>query len=267
MAPFILILNPLEQFEIVQYIAMEGPLFGHIQIGLANAGFYLLVASIFLIVLHRLHPTVAVLGLGNRLMLCLESLFGSLLQVVKDQVSPAGQHYFPAIYSLFVAILFLNLVGLIPYSFTATAHFVLTLGFSTTIVVGVSFLGLRIHGLNFFTLFIPAGTPVALLPMLVLIETVSYLARAFSLGIRLSANMLAGHILLHIIANFSWNFVTSAFLGVIIIPLPLLILSLLYGLEIGVGLIQAYVFVLLACNYIKDAISLHSINSPLLSQK
>jgi len=188
----------------------------------------------------------------------MESLFGSVLQVVKDQVGPTGQPYFPAIYSLFLFILFLNLVGLIPYSFTATAHFALTLGFSTTIIMGVTLLGLYLHGLRFFSLFVPAGTPLALVPMLVLIESVSYLARAFSLGIRLSANMLAGHILLHIIADFSWSFITGSLLGVILIPLPLLFLTLLYGLEIGVALIQAYVFVLLTCNYIKDAISLHN---------
>ncbi|CAB4424407.1 unnamed protein product [Rhizophagus irregularis] len=156
----------------------------------------------------------------------------------------------------------LAFLGLIPYSFTATAHFALTLGFSSTILLGVTLLGLHRHGLHFFSLFVPAGTPLPLVPLLVLIESVSYLARAFSLGIRLAANMLAGHILLHIIATFSWKFIVGSLLGIIMIPLPLLFLTLLYGLEIGVALIQAYVFVLLTCSYINDAISLHSENSP-----
>jgi F-type H+-transporting ATPase subunit a len=257
-----MIYNPLEQFEIVKFIAMEGPLFGYIQIGLTNIGFYLLLASLFLIFLHLLYNKEGVLGLGNTLMLCVESLFGFILQLVKNQIGPKGQPYFPAIYSLFLFILFLNLIGLIPYSFTATAHFALTLGFSSTILLGVTLLGLHRHGLHFFSLFVPAGTPLPLVPLLVLIESVSYLARAFSLGIRLAANMLAGHILLHIISSFSWKFITGSLLGIIMIPLPLLFLTLLYGLEIGVALIQAYVFVLLTCSYINDAISLHSENSP-----
>jgi F-type H+-transporting ATPase subunit a len=258
MTHVIKIYNPLEQFEILKFIAMEGPLFGYIQIGLTNIGFYLLLASLFLIFLHLLYNREGVLGLSNTLMLCMESLFGFVLQLVKNQVGPTGYPYFPAIYSLFLFILFLNLVGLIPYSFTATAHFALTLGFSATIVLGVTLLGFHRHGLHFFSFFIPAGTPLALVPMLVLIETISYIARAFSLGIRLGANMLAGHVLLHIIADFSWKFITGSLLGIIMIPLPLLFLTLLYGLEIGVALIQAYVFVLLTCSYINDAIKLHS---------
>lgn len=252
-----MIYNPLEQFEIIKFIAMEGPLFGYIQIGLTNIGFYLLLASLFLIFLHLLYNKEGVLGLGNTLMLCVESLFGFILQLVKNQIGPKGQPYFPAIYSLFLFILFINLIGLIPYSFTATAHFALTLGFSSTILLGVTLLGLHRHGLHFFSLFVPAGTPLPLVPLLVLIESVSYLARAFSLGIRLSANMLAGHILLHIIASFSWKFIIGSLIGLLLTPLPLLFLTLLYGLEIGVALIQAYVFVLLTCSYINDAITLH----------
>jgi F-type H+-transporting ATPase subunit a len=249
--------NPLEQFEIVKFIAMEGPLFGYMQFGLTNIGFYLFLASLFLIFLHLQYNREGVLGLGNTLMLCMESLFGFALQLVKNQVGPTGQTYFPAIYSLFLFILFLNLIGLIPYSFTATAHFALTLGFSTTIVLGVTILGLKLHGLHFFSYFVPAGTPLALVPFLTLIETVSYVARAVSLGVRLSANMIAGHILLHLFSSFTWKFVTGSILGLLLAPLPLFFITLLYGLEIGIAFIQAYVFVLLTCSYIKDAILLH----------
>jgi F-type H+-transporting ATPase subunit a len=249
--------NPLEQFEIVKFIAMEGPLFGYIQIGLTNIGFYLLLASLFLIFLHLLYNREGVLGLGNTLMLCMETIFGFVLQLVKNQVGPTGQPYFPAIYSLFLFILFLNLVGLIPYSFTATAQFALTLGLSSTIILGVTILGLKLHGLHFFSLFVPAGTPLALVPLLTIIEAVSYVARAVSLGVRLSANMLAGHILLHLFSTFSWKFITGSFLGLLLAPLPLLFITLLYGLEIGVAFIQAFVFVLLTCSYIQDAIKLH----------
>jgi F-type H+-transporting ATPase subunit a len=187
----------------------------------------------------------------------METIFGFVLQLVKNQVGPTGQPYFPAIYSLFLFILFLNLVGLIPYSFTATAQFALTLGLSSTIILGVTILGLKLHGLHFFSLFVPAGTPLALVPLLTIIEAVSYVARAVSLGVRLSANMLAGHILLHLFSTFSWKFITGSFLGLLLAPLPLLFITLLYGLEIGVAFIQAFVFVLLTCSYIQDAIKLH----------
>jgi F-type H+-transporting ATPase subunit a len=253
--------NPLEQFEIVKFIAMEGPLFGYIQFGLTNIGFYLFLASLFLIFLHLQYNKEGVLGLGNTLMLCMESLFGFVLQLVKNQVGPTGQPYFPAIYSLFLFILFLNLIGLIPYSFTATAHFALTLGLSSTIVLGVTLLGLHRHGLHFFSYFVPAGTPLALVPLLVVIESVSYLARAFSLGIRLSANMIAGHILLHLFSSFTWKFATGSFLGILLVPFPLIFITLLYGLEIAIAFIQAYVFVLLTCSYINDAIYLHDESS------
>jgi F-type H+-transporting ATPase subunit a len=257
-----MIYNPLEQFEIFQFIAIEGPLFGYIQIGLTNIGFYLLLASLFLIFLHLLYNREGVLGLGNTLFLCMESLFGFVLQLVKNQVGSKGQPYFPALYSLFLFILLLNLIGLIPYSFCATAQFALTLGFSTTIVLGVTILGLKLHGFHFFSLFVPAGTPLALVPLLTFIESVSYVARAVSLGVRLSANMLAGHILLHLIGSFSWQFLTGSLIGVLLAPLPLLFLTLLYGLEVGVAFIQAYVFVLLTSSYINDGLSLHSENSP-----
>jgi F-type H+-transporting ATPase subunit a len=257
MAHIIQMNNPLEQFEIMKFIAIEGPLFGYIQIGLTNIGFYLLLASLSLIFLHLLYNREGMLGLGHKFMLCMESLFGSVLQLVKNQVGPTGQFYFPAIYSLFLFILFLNLVGLIPYSFTATAHFAFTLGLSSTIVLGVTFLGLKLHGFHFFSLFLPAGTPLALVPLLTLIETVSYVARAFSLGVRLSANMIAGHILLNLFSSFTWKIITGSFLGLLLAPLPLLFITLLFGLEIGVAIIQAFVFVLLTCSYINDAISLH----------
>jgi|UniRef100_A0A1D1YSG1 F-type H+-transporting ATPase subunit a len=253
-----MIYNPLEQFEIFKFIALEGPLFGYIQIGLTNIGFYLLLASLFLIFLHLQYNREGILGLGNTLMLCMESLFGFVLQLVKNQIGPSGQPYFPALYSLFLFILLLNLIGLIPYSFCATAQFALTLGLSTTIVLGVTILGLKLHGFRFFSLFVPAGTPLGLVPLLTLIETVSYVARAVSLGVRLAANMLAGHILLHLFSTFSWKFITGSFLGLLLAPLPLLFITLLYGLEIGVAFIQAFVFVLLTCSYLQDAIKLHS---------
>src|SRR6266498_6109445 len=261
MTHIIQIYNPLEQFEIINFIAMEGPLFGYIQIGLTNIVFYLLVVLALILCLMILTSMAEGVGRRNAWALAQEALFGFVHNLVNSQLGAARSVFFPAIYSLFLFILFTNLLGLIPYSFCATAQFALTLGLSSTIVLGVTILGLKLHGFHFFSLFVPAGTPLGLVPLLTLIETVSYVARTVSLGVRLSANMLAGHILLHLIASFSWKFITGSLIGVLLAPVPLILLTLLFGLEIGVAIIQAFVFVLLTCSYISDAISLHNESS------
>jgi F-type H+-transporting ATPase subunit a len=257
MTHIIPIFNPLEQFEIIKFLAMEGPLFGYRQIGLTNIVFYLLVVLALILCLMIVTSMAEGVGRRNAWGLAQEALFGFVHNLVNSQLGAARSVFFPAIYSLFLFILFTNLLGLIPYSFCATAHLALTLGLSSTIVLGVTLLGLKLHGLHFLSLFVPGGTPLALVPLIVLIESVSYVARAFSLGVRLSANMLAGHILLHLMASFSWEFITGSLMGLLLAPLPLIGLSLLFGLEIGVAFIQAYVFVLLTCSYLNDAISLH----------
>lgn len=120
-----------------------------------------------------------------------------------------GQSYFPFIYALFLFILINNLIGLVPYSFASTSHFILTFALSFTIVLGATILGFQKHGLMFFSILVPAGCPLALLPLLVLIEFISYLARNISLGLRLAANILSGHMLLNILAGFTYNIMTS----------------------------------------------------------
>jgi F-type H+-transporting ATPase subunit a len=165
--------------------------------------------------------------------------------------------YVPFIYTLFLFILTSNLVGLVPYSFTVTSQFALTIGLSMTIFIGVTILGLTEHGLGFFSLFVPSGSPLFLVPLLAVIETVSYLARSLSLGIRLAGNMFAGHVLLKIISGFIWKIAIGSALGVLLIVLPMVILFALLGLELAVAGIQAYVLTLLTCSYLRDAIYLH----------
>src|SRR5881275_2315681 len=127
--------------------------------------------------------------------------------------------YFPFIYGLFIFILVNNLIGLVPYSFASTSHFILTFSISFTVVLGATILGFQRHGLKFFSLFVPSGCPLALLPLLVLIEFISYLSRNISLGLRLAANILSGHMLLNILAGFTYNIMTSGiiffFLGLV----------------------------------------------------
>ena len=177
--------------------------------------------------------------------------------MVRDQIGSANEIYLPFVYSLFFFILLGNLISNVPYSFAVTSSVIVALGLSFTILIGVTFLGLYIHKIKFFSYFIPSGTPLALVPLLVLIELVSYLARAFSLGIRLFANIVAGHTLLKILSTFLYQMFSASLVMFIVTLIPFAFFLSLVGLELAVSFIQSYVFVLLTCSYIKDAIDLH----------
>eukprot|EP00128_Syssomonas_multiformis_P016731 Colp12_sorted_trinity150504_noHs@22105 len=166
--------------------------------------------------------------------------------------------YFPFIFTIFTFILILNLSGLVPYTFSVTAQIIIAFGLSVSIFIGILTLGFLNHGIQFFSLFFPPGAPVALAPLLVLIELVSFSVRALSLGIRLAANMLAGHLLLSILSSFGFTLlIGGSVLGLIIGLLPVLIVYILFALETATCLIQAYVFSLLTCIYLYEAIELH----------
>jgi len=146
---------------------------------------------------------------------------------------------------------------MVPYSFASTSHFVLTFALSFTIVLGATILGFSKHGLKFFSILVPAGCPLALLPLLVLIEFISYLARNISLGLRLAANITAGHMLLNILSGFTYNIMNSGFIFLILSLIPLGFIIAFSGLELGIAVIQAQVFVVLTSGYIKDGLDLH----------
>ena len=146
---------------------------------------------------------------------------------------------------------------MVPYSFASTSHFLLTFSISFTVVLGATILGFQQHGLMFFSLFVPAGCPLSLLPLLVLIEFISYLARNVSLGLRLAANILSGHMLLNILSGFTYNIMNTGFIYFFFGFLPLAFIIAFSGLELGIAFIQAQVFVVLSCSYIKDGLDLH----------
>jgi F-type H+-transporting ATPase subunit a len=187
-----------------------------------------------------------------------ECIQDTILSIVTNQINKfTGQIYFPFILSLFMFILINNLIGLVPYSFSTTSHFVVTFSISFTIVFGATILGLQKHKLVFFALFVPAGCPLALVPVLVFVEFLSYLARNVSLGLRLAANMLSGHMLLNILSGFTFKIMSSGILFFILGLLPLSFIIAFSGLELAIAFIQAQVFVVLTCGYIKDALDLH----------
>jgi F-type H+-transporting ATPase subunit a len=251
------ILNPLSQFEITDLLALDTPLIGNIHLSITNIGFYLITGLIFILILNLLSTNYNRL-VSNNWSISQETLFATIHSIVVNQINPRkGQIYFPFIYGLFIFILINNLIGLVPYSFASTSHFVLTFSLSFTIVLGATILGFSKHGLEFFSLLVPAGCPLGLLPLLVLIEFISYLSRNISLGLRLGANIMSGHMLLNILSGFTYNIMTSGIIFFLIGLIPLAFIIAFSGLEIAIALIQAQVFVVLSCSYIKDGLDLH----------
>jgi F-type H+-transporting ATPase subunit a len=249
--------SPLDQFEIRNFISLELPILANIQFSLTNIGFYLIISLLIGLLLNILGDNNNKIVSSNW-SISQESIYTTINNLVISQISVSkGQIYFPFIYSLFIFILINNLLGMIPYSFASTSHFILTFSLSFTIVLGATILGFQKHGLKFFSLFVPAGCPLGLLPLLVLIEFISYLSRAVSLGLRLGANILSGHMLLNILSGFIYNIMTSGIIYFILGLIPLAFVVALCGLELGIAFIQSYVFVILTASYIKDSLYLH----------
>nr|YP_009912198.1 ATP synthase F0 subunit a [Dictyophora indusiata]YP_009912226.1 ATP synthase F0 subunit a [Phallus echinovolvatus]QLD96635.1 ATP synthase F0 subunit a [Dictyophora indusiata]QLD96663.1 ATP synthase F0 subunit a [Phallus echinovolvatus] len=255
-----LIFSPLEQFEVVSLISLNAPILGYLNLSLSNLALYSIIIFILVTSIHLVFKGT---GTNNTKLIpshwsiALESSYASINAIVREQIGLRNEIYLPFIYSLFFFIIIANLIGNTPYSFTITTSIIVAVGLSFTIFIGVTILGLYKHGLHFFSYFIPSGTPLALVPLLVLIEVTSYLARALSLGVRLFANMCAGHTLLKILSTFLYQMFGSGLLVAVFTLIPFSIFVALIGLEIAVSIIQAYVFVLLTSSYIKDAIELH----------
>ncbi len=245
--------NPLDQFEIRDLLSLTGP----INLSLISISLYLYIATIIIINFDSINNNLNKM-VPNSWSIFQETIYATIHSIVINQINEKkGQIYFPLIFSLFIFILTNNLIGMIPYSFASTSHFILTFSLSFTIVLGSTTLGLQKHSLKFFSLFVPSGCPLALLPLLVIIEFISYLARNISLGLRLAANILSGHMLLNILSGFTFNIMKMGIFYFFLAILPLLFIIAFSGLELAIAFIQAQVFVVLSCSYIKDAIDLH----------
>jgi len=249
--------SPLDQFEIRNLLSLDAPILANIHISLTNIGLYLMVGILFILSLNILATNYNKI-VSDKWSISQESIYATIHSIVVNQINTrSGQIYFPFIYTLFIFILINNLIGMVPYSFASTSHFILTFSLSFTIVLGATILGFQKHGLEFFSLLVPAGCPLGLLPLLVLIEFISYLARNISLGLRLAANILSGHMLLNILAGFTYNIMTSGFIFFFLGLIPLIFIIAFSGLELGIAFIQAQVFVVLTSSYIKDGLDLH----------
>lgn len=187
----------------------------------------------------------------------LEKLYKLATQLIFDVITTGSEKYLPVISVLFIFILLNNLVGLVPYSFTVTSHIILTFFLSFTIFIAMNIIGFQKHGFKLFSLFLPTNTKIFLALLLVPIELISYIAKPISLGVRLFINLMAGHSLLKVIINFSWNVLLFENIKAIFFIIPHFIVTLLMGLELGVALIQAYVFITLTAIYLSDSETLH----------
>jgi len=252
-----IIQNPLSQFEIRDLLILDMPILNNIHLAITNLTEYLVISFVIIIMLNSMAQKHGYLFV-QYWALSKECIQDTIFSIVTSQINKFnGQIYYPFILTLFMFILINNLIGLVPYSFSVTSHFILTFSISFSIVIGATILGLQKHKLVFFSLFVPVGCPLALVPALVLIEFISYLARNVSLGLRLAANMLSGHMLLHILSGFTFKIMSSGILFFILGLLPLSFIIAFSGLELAISFIQAQVFVVLSCSYIKDGLDLH----------
>jgi len=250
--------SPLEQFQVLPIFSVY---LNFIDISLTNETIILVLILFFSLVLFTSLVKEQESGyfiVPNRWQSVIEIIYKLILSLVTDNIKDKkNQHFFPLVFSIFFLLLSINLIGLIPYSFTLTSHLIVTLTLSLSIFIGINIICVRLHGINFFSLFLPAGTSVVLAFLLVPIELISYIFKPISLSIRLFANMMAGHTLLKVIAGFAFTLMGNVGILFLLHYIPLLILIPLFGLELGVALIQSFVFSILICIYLNDAINLH----------
>lgn len=246
--------SPLEQFAILPIIPAH---LGSVYFSFTNSALIMIVGVGLFCALLSMTLTQGGTLVPSHWQSVVEMVYEFVTALVDEQIGEKGQPYFPLIFTTFSFILICNLIGMIPYSFTATSHFIVTLGLALSLAIGMLIIGFATHGLHFFALLMPPGAPIALAPLLVLLELLSYVSKFISLGVRLGANMLAGHCLLKIIAGFAWTMLCTGGLLAVASTGPFAVVFLLTGLELGIAMIQAYVFSMLLCIYLNEAIHLH----------
>lgn len=242
--------DPLHQFQIKNIVTL-GHAGGH-EIALTNSAIFMIVAVALIAVLTIGGMARAALVPG-RVQSMVESLYEFVATTVRNSAGTEGMKFFPFVFSLFTFVLVLNLLGMLPYAFTVTSHIIITFALAALVISTVIIYGFVRHGFGFLKLFVPSGVPGWLLPLLVVVEVVSFVSRPISLSVRLFASMLAGHIALKIFAGFVVTLLTAG-AWAILSPLPLALAIALTALEFLVCALQAYVFATLTTIYLNDAL-------------
>ena len=240
-------IDPMHQFEIQPLVPIQ---IGGLDISFTNSSAWMLaiVLATYLFLSAAMRRSALVPG---RLQSLAELSYEFVLNMVQQNAGKGSMTYFPFIYTLFLFILCANMFGMLPYSFTVTSHIAVTFALAVFIFLGATLIGFIKHGAGFCRFFVPKGVPIFLLPLLVVIEIISYLTRPISLSVRLFANMMAGHAMLKVFAGF------VAALGILGGWLPLGFMVAFTGLEILIAFLQAYVFTILTCIYLHDALHMH----------
>lgn len=240
-------IDPMHQFHIQTIFPIN---IGGIDASFTNSALWMVIAAtlITLLTVAGMRRKALVPG---RLQSVAELSYEFVANMVRTNAGTEGMRFFPFVFTLFMFVLMTNMLGMVPYSFTVTSHIIVTFALAMFIFLGVTVLGFAVHGLHFLHFFVPKGVPVFLLPLLVVIEVISYLTRPISLSVRLFANMMAGHTMLKVFAGFV---IAMGWLGGF---LPLAFMVAFTGLEILVAFLQAYVFAILTCIYLNDALHMH----------
>lgn len=247
-------MDPLHQFQInpIMQLVIAG-----YDVSFSNSALFMVVAALLVygLLVHGMKARALVPG---RLQSLAEMFYEFVAGMVRENAGADAKPYFPFVFTLFMFILFGNMLGMIPYTFTFTSHIIVTFALALTVFVFVTVLALMKHGLHFFSFFMPHGAPIALAPILIPIEVISYVMRPVSLSIRLFANMMAGHTMLKVFAGFTVLMISGlGAVGFLAGIVPVLINIALTGFEFLVAFLQAYVFSILTCLYIRDALELH----------
>jgi F-type H+-transporting ATPase subunit a len=239
--------SPLAQFEINPLVNLE--LAGY-NISFTNSSLFMMLVLVTAVILLALPMRNAKL-IPTRTQSLSEVMYQFVETILKDTAGAESLKYMPLIFTTFIFVLFCNLLGMLPYGFTVTSHIIVTLALALFLFIVVNIIAFAKHGFGFFSMFLPKGTPWWIAPLMIVIELFAYLARPVTLSIRLAANIVAGHVLIKVVAGF------IAIMGMIYVWLPLSFVVILTGLEIFVAILQAYVFTILVCVYLSDALNAH----------
>ena len=240
--------NPMSQFDVYR-IGPEIKI-GVFDISFTNASLFMILSTVSILLVFNLGSKKNSL-LPNKLQLLAELSYTFVSKMISDTAGSKAKPYFAFIFSLFMFVLFCNMIGMLPYAFTVTSHIIVTLVMALFIFISVTIIGFIKHGFKYLNIFVPKGVPIVLLPLITIIEIISYSSRPVSLSVRLFANMMAGHTMLKVFGGFVIS------LGLLGGWLPLSFSVALTGLEILVAFLQAYVFAILTCIYLNDALNLH----------
>ena len=240
--------NPMQQFTVYK-IGPEIKIAG-VDLSFTNSSLFMLISAATILLILFLGSKEKKI-IPGKIQLISEMFYSFVAKMISDTAGSKAKPFFPFIFSLFMFVLFCNMVGMLPYSFTVTSHIIVTLIMALFIFIAVTIIGFIKHGFKYLSIFVPSGVPAVLLPLITIIEIISYLSRPVSLSVRLFANMMAGHTMMKVFGGFVIS------LGIVGGWLPLSFSVALTGLEILVAFLQAYVFAILTCIYLNDALNLH----------